>query len=700
MVKKFSNRLLNESSPYLLQHAYNPVDWYTWGEEAIERAKAENKIILLSIGYSACHWCHVMEKESFENESVALFMNENFINIKVDREERPDLDHIYMDAVQAISGSGGWPLNVFLTPETKPIYGGTYFPPVKAFNRSSWTDVLKSIQNAWKEKETEIRAQAQNLTAHLNQSNDLGFLKEGYSVNAENEHFSKEDADNIFAQIMGSADTVWGGFGKAPKFPQTFVIQYLMHYHFFTGSQTALNQALLSIDKMLQGGIYDQVGGGLARYSTDEEWLAPHFEKMLYDNALFIRILCDAFQLTKKDDYAKAIRKTIAFVERELMDKDGGFYAALDADSEGEEGKYYVWDKNEIDDLLGEDSAVFCEYFDISAAGNWSADQGRDKKNILRILTQRDLFIKEQNLSLIEFENKIGRSLEILFLARARKPRPGTDDKILLNWNALMITSLCCASGVLNEKRYADLAENSFNIILNKFNTGANGYSLKHSFKGTKAKHPAFLDDYAYLIQSCIALQELTSNTRYLKIARELTHQVIGDFFDERHGFFYYSSKDQKDIIFRNKEVHDGAIPSGNSVMAGNLFYLAKIFDNTDWQRLAWNIAGALKTAIMKYPASFGNWASVVLMQVYGVNEVVISGPEHKQICSELLIHYLPNKVLQSSHSANNEYPLLLGKNNAFETLIYLCKDYICGPPLKTIEELLAMWKTAERVPK
>ena len=335
----FTNRLINESSPYLLQHAHNPVDWYPWGEEALQKARSSHKIILVSIGYAACHWCHVMEKESFENEWVAALMNENFINIKIDREERPDLDHIYMDAVQAMSGSGGWPLNVFLTPDAKPFYGGTYFPPVKAYNRASWTDVLTVVQKAWAETENTILAQAAQLTEHLQRSYEFGQSKA--------DPFTGEHGHTIFQNIMKTADTEWGGFGKAPKFPQTFTIQLLLQYHYFTGEKAALDHAFVSIDKMLHGGIYDQVGGGLARYSTDREWLAPHFEKMLYDNALFTGILCDAYQvaggrgLTEvQQEYEQAIRKTIGFIVRELGNPEGGFYSAIDADSEGHEGKY------------------------------------------------------------------------------------------------------------------------------------------------------------------------------------------------------------------------------------------------------------------------------------------------------------------------------------------------------------------------
>ena len=354
---KKPNKLIGETSPYLLQHAFNPVNWYPWGEEALQQATIENKVILVSIGYSACHWCHVMERESFEDETVAAFMNRHFINIKIDREERPDLDHIYMDAVQAMTGSGGWPLNVFLTPEKKPFYGGTYFPPVRAHGRSSWIDILTAVNKAWEEKKEDIIEQADNLTGHLRKSNSFGQLFT-QPVNQDKTQL-EEQLTQVFSNIMKTADRDWGGFGPAPKFPQTGVIRFLLQYYYHTGNNEALTQARLSIDKMLQGGIYDQVGGGLARYSTDTEWLVPHFEKMLYDNALFIIALSDAYRLTQDASYERAIRRTVSFVQSELGNGSGAFYAALDADSEGEEGKYYVWSKAEIVRILGPDENLF-----------------------------------------------------------------------------------------------------------------------------------------------------------------------------------------------------------------------------------------------------------------------------------------------------------------------------------------------------
>ncbi|MFT3749248.1 MAG: thioredoxin domain-containing protein [Agriterribacter sp.] len=380
----YSNHLIHETSPYLLQHAHNPVDWYPWGETALQKALKEDKPILVSIGYSACHWCHVMEKESFEDEEIAAFMNEHFVNIKIDREERPDLDHIYMNAVQTMTGSGGWPLNVFLTPDKKPFYGGTYFPPSPVAGRPSWEQILVGVMKAFREKRTDINNQAENLTQHLSQSNSFGINP--VSIDGK---ISRQDIDTMFENLMTNADTEWGGFGHAPKFPQTFSIAFCLRYYYYYKNKNALRQALLSLDKMICGGIYDQLGGGFARYSTDTEWLVPHFEKMLYDNALLTAVLCDAYQLTKNSLYKEAIDQTIAFVKRELMSEEWGFFSALDADSEGEEGKYYVWSMQEVNDLLGEEAALFCEYYDITEKGNWEGPEHSQYSKTIRRICKR-----------------------------------------------------------------------------------------------------------------------------------------------------------------------------------------------------------------------------------------------------------------------------------------------------------------------
>jgi uncharacterized protein YyaL (SSP411 family) len=679
----FTNRLINESSPYLLQHAHNPVDWYPWGEEALQKAKLENKVILVSIGYAACHWCHVMERESFENETVATQMNDNFVNIKIDREERPDLDHIYMDAVQAISGSGGWPLNVFLTPDARPFYGGTYFPPARAFNRSSWPEVLQAIAKSWTEKKDEIESQAENMMTHLQQANNFGHLSSPANAGI----FTRENCDIITDNILKQADTEWGGFGKAPKFPQTFTIQYLFQYHHYTGNKEALQQALLSLDKMMEGGIYDHAGGGFSRYSTDNEWLAPHFEKMLYDNALLINILCDAYQLTGQKKYEQTIRQTIGFIERELADADGGFYAALDADSEGEEGKFYVWDKAAITDILDGDATLFCLFFDVTEKGNWEG------KNILRILKDIDRFAKENGLAKEDFEDKINEGLEKLLAARNTRSRPQTDDKILLGWNALMITALCKASAALNDSSYKNRAVDAMHFILEKFRQGNSPAAFLHTYKKQTAKYPAFLDDYACLIQACIQLQEITSDTVYLDAASAISGYVIENFSDDSSGYFFFTHKEQPDIILRKKEVYDGATASGNSIMAENLFYLSMILDNKKWYERAEKMTNTLGNAIIRYPTSFGVWASLLLKNTLGINELVVTGEQFDILRNELLQQYIPGRIMQGALVENKKYPMLIGKNYDKAPAIYLCKQYQCKAPVFSVKELLEQIK-------
>ncbi len=677
---QFTNRLINETSPYLLQHAHNPVDWYAWGDEALQKAKAENKIILVSIGYAACHWCHVMEKESFENEEVAKQMNENFINIKIDREERPDLDHIYMDAVQAITGSGGWPLNVFLTPDCRPFYGGTYFPPVKAYNRSSWPEVLSAIAQSWSQRKPEIELQAENLITHLQKANNFGQILSS----ADATIFTKENCRLITENILKQADTEWGGFGKAPKFPQTFTVQYLLQYHFYTGNKEALQQALLSVDKMMEGGIYDHLGGGFARYSTDNEWLAPHFEKMLYDNALLLNIICDSYQITKHKKYEQVISKTIDFVERELLDAAGGFYAALDADSEGVEGKFYVWDKSEIDLILGKDSEIFCDFYDITTKGNW------DEKNILRTLKSIEIFASEKRVLIYELENILSNCRQKLLAERNKRIRPITDDKILLGWNALMITALCKAAAALNNEDYKKRAVQTMDFILKKFRKNNSGFEFYHTYKKGIAKYPAFLDDYAYTIQACIQLQEITSNTHYLDIAKEITQFVVESFADEETGYFFFTNKNQTDIILRKKEVYDGATPSGNSIMAENLFYLSVVFDIPAWFAIAQKIMTALGTAIVRYPTSFAVWASLLLKHTFGVNELVVTGKNSMDLRDSIMQQYIPGKILVVATKDNRNFPMLKGKNQDDEAQIYLCRQYTCKAPVNSIEKLMA----------
>ncbi|MBL7733174.1 MAG: thioredoxin domain-containing protein [Chitinophagaceae bacterium] len=678
MSHQYTNKLINESSPYLLQHAHNPVNWFPWGDEALEKARKEDKPILVSIGYAACHWCHVMERESFEDETTARIMNDHFINIKIDREERPDLDHIYMDAVQAMTGSGGWPLNIFLTPDRKPFYGGTYFPPRQAFNRPSWQETLYGVIQAFREKRHEIEAQAENLTQHIVQSNAFGMQPPSDAF------FNRESSKLAYENIMKAADTTWGGFGRAPKFPQSFTIQYLLRYYYSTGEKEALNQALLSLDKMIDGGIYDQLGGGFARYSTDTEWLAPHFEKMLYDNALLVAVAAEAFQLTKLPRYRTVIADTMAFIQRELMYDKKGFYAALDADSEGVEGKYYVWSKEEVDQLLGDDSSHFCGYYDITEKGNW------EHTNILWVKKPLSQFAAENDVTEAELTQVIESGKAKLMAARAKRVPPLLDDKLILGWNALVNTACSKAFAATGDNEYRELAKQNMTFLLETFTTGTEG-RYHHTWKEGQAKYPAFLDDYAYLVQALLHLQEITGDRHWLEKARSITQTVIRDFSEEGSGYFMYTPVWQQDVIVRKKEVYDGATPSGNAVMAMNLWRLAILYDKPEWRERAGRMVGSLGNAITRYPTSFGNWACLMQEMISGTEEIVLIGADCQEALPGLLAEYIPHRVLMASGSGDDDYPLLTGREALQKTTIYLCRNNTCLAPVFSTSELISL---------
>jgi uncharacterized protein YyaL (SSP411 family) len=692
-----TNRLAKESSPYLLQHAHNPVDWFPWGDEAIQKSREEDKPMLVSIGYSACHWCHVMERESFEDPETAEIMNRLFVNIKIDREERPDLDHIYMDAVQAIAGNGGWPLNVFLTPEGKPFYGGTYFPPVNQHNRPSWKSVLENISAAFREKRKEIEEQADNLTNHIAGS---GF---GIQVPEGEPGFVQEDTQVIYEQLMKTADRKYGGFGGAPKFPQTFSIRFLLQYYYYTGEQEALDQACLSLDKMIYGGIYDQLGGGFARYSTDEEWLAPHFEKMLYDNALLVITMSEALQLTQKPTYSRAIRETMDFIQNELYSRKGGFYSALDADSEGEEGKFYTWQKNEILEILGSEGEEFCTFYDVSEKGNWEG------KNILRLTLNAQRLTRDADPSTVNHQPSTIWKKKLL-AHRNKRIHPQLDDKILLGWNALMITACCKAFAALEDESYLDLAVKNIGFLEEKMK-GEGIHFFIHSCKsgsenaesamdaGNAGKEraiiPAFLDDYAYLIEAYIQLQEVTGEVQWLIRAKELTDWVIEHFSEAETGYFYYTHQGQDDVIVRKREVYDGAIPSGNAVMAANLLYLGTVFDLNEWKQRAARNTGGLKDLIKRYPGSFGVWATVINGFTYQLYEIVLAGAYSKENHQEFLKKAIPNRVFQVSSVTHPDLPILRNKPVQGPSQFFLCRDYSCQKPVKEVAELIRLIKNS-----
>jgi uncharacterized protein YyaL (SSP411 family) len=701
MIPIHTNKLITETSPYLLQHAHNPVNWYPWGEEAIALAKKENKPILVSIGYSACHWCHVMEKESFENEEVAKLMNKNFVNIKIDREERPDLDQIYMDAVQAMSGQGGWPLNVFLTPDTKPFYGGTYFPPVRAYNRASWTEVLQGVADAFSNRPDEIIAQANSLTEHLKNANSFGIAA---GTNKEkNPHqqapllselsastFTNENVQEIAKALIANADKQWGGFGKAPKFPQTYCIQFLLrHAHYFK-QEESLNVALLSLDKMMQGGIYDQLGGGFARYSTDAEWLAPHFEKMLYDNALLISVYSEAYQLTGRSEYLQIVNETMQFVRREMYDeKTGAFYAAIDADSEGVEGKFYVWSKDEIEKLLGEEASVFTSFYDVSENGNW------EHVNILWVRKSIEQYCAEQQLEVNETQALLDRCRKKLLEHRANRIRPALDDKILLGWNALMNWACSKAYAASGNKTYIELAEKNMQFLLQAFSVdNSKGTELLnfeagflHTWKNGQAKYPAFLEDMAFLIQALIILQETTANLRWLELAEDLTKLTINKFGDLSSPYFYFTSIDQTDVIVRKKEIYDGALPSVNALMASSLYKLSLYLDRPEWAIRSAQMLQGVQDMVKRYPVSFGCWAGFLMELNVGTAEISLLGENHKEMLVNVLNIYIPHKIIMASASAQPKYPLLKEKQADASEAYFLCENYACQKPVFSLDE-------------
>ncbi|MFZ1528646.1 MAG: thioredoxin domain-containing protein [Ferruginibacter sp.] len=677
------NQLIHETSLYLLQHAHNPVNWYPWGDEALLLAKENDRPILVSIGYAACHWCHVMERESFENEETAAVMNSHFINIKIDREERPDLDHIYMDAVQAISGSGGWPLNVFLTPDAKPFYGGTYFPPVKMYNRSSWTDVLLAINDAWKNRRSEVEEQAASLVNHIKNANSVG-LKQNLLKETGDDLFTQYDINLVAKNILANADTALGGFGQPPKFLQTFSTSFLLEHAYFHNNREALAHAEFSLQQMISGGIYDHLAGGISRYSTDARWLVPHFEKMLYDNALLLQTLADAYQLTKKAIYKTAILHMVGFLETEMKHAFGGYFAALDADSEGVEGKFYVWEKSEIEEELGNEAAVFCDYYNVTAAGNWEG------KNILHTSRPISEIAAKYGLDEYELDQNLSICRSRLLAKRNKRIRPATDDKILLGWNALLITAYCRAGAALQDDKLKSSAVSLFEFIKNSF-IAADG-SLCHTYKEGKARYPAFADDYACLIQACIHLQEITGNQEYLYNARQYCGFLVDNYSDENGCFFYFTKSGQKDIIVRKTELYDGASPSANALMAQNLYYLSMVFDNIAWRKRSVAMLAALWEAVKKYPSSFANWAIMAQRLAAGTPEIAITGQFFQPVLAELLSFYAPHKLVQSG--VDEKMPLLSGKNSSPEDVyIYVCRQYQCLKPVKTAKEAIELLK-------
>lgn len=673
------NHLQHETSPYLLQHAHNPVDWYAWKPEAFEKAKKEDKPILVSIGYSTCHWCHVMERESFEDMEVAGFMNDNFVCIKVDREERPDVDQIYMEACQVLTGGGGWPLNCFLLPDGRPFYAGTYYPPMPAHNRPSWLQVLMNISHAYQNRRETVEDQANRLFEIIQNSGKVFTGNQLKVVNDENP-FTNSLLGNIYHSLEKQFDKQNGGFGGAPKFPGTMSLEYLLGYHYFSGEKEALKQVLLSLDKMAMGGIYDQIGGGFARYSTDARWLVPHFEKMLYDNALLIGVLADAYKLTRKDLYRETIEETIEWVLREMTIREGGFCSAQDADSEGVEGKFYVWDKTEIDGLLEESSPLFCEFYEVTDHGNW------EEKNILWRKWTFDEFAQKKNLPVEKLKTQLKANRQKLYEVRDKRVHPGLDDKILLDWNALMCSALTKAYAALGNEIYKNAAVTNLHFLLGKF-IQPDGITLNHTYKEGKTQYDAFLDDYAFLIAALLDVAEITFDNAWLLQAGRYIEFVLENFLDETDKMFYFTSAKQKDVLLRRKDLYDSATPSGNSTMVRNLQRAGILLGREDWRQLASEMLLVMKESVERYPSSFSQWATALMSEVHGIPEIAVVGAQAFVKATAIHETFLPQKVLMAVKEAEETFPLLQGKNSNGDTLLYMCRNYACQKPVKTIEE-------------
>lgn len=677
------NRLRHETSPYLLQHAHNPVNWYAWKPEAFELAKAEDKPILASIGYSTCHWCHVMERESFENEAVAAFMNEHFINIKVDREERPDVDQVYMEACQAISGNGGWPLNCFLTPDGRPFFAGTYYPPRPAYNRPSWMQLLEHILGIFRSRRREVEEQADQLTDAIGRSDDV-FIKPDWLEAPMEEAFPAGLPVNIYEALQQHSDLKYGGFGGAPKFPAAMALRYLLEHYFFTGRKDALQHVEFSLRQMIMGGIYDQLGGGFARYSTGRDWLVPHFEKMLYDNALLATLMADTYRLTRAPLYKRAIEHTLDFVAREMTSPEGAFFTALDADSEGEEGRFYVWEKAEIDAALGEEAPFFNDYYGVEEGGNW---EGR---NILHCRQEMEGFAAGHGAGVAEAERRLAASREHLFAVRSRRPRPGLDDKSLLGWNALMATAYARAYAALGHEQYLQAATRNLDFLLGKMKQG-HGLALYHTYKDGKAQYDAFLDDYALLIEALLETFQLNFDTRLLEQAGAYADHVIAHFLDPDSKLFYFTTAGQRELPLRRKDLYDSALPSGNSTMAYNLHRLGILRGRKDFDELSANMLKAVRPSVERYPSSFARWARAMQFRAYPFYELAVIGKDATKKAGLITAAFTPNGVLMAAPVADGRFPLLAGKSGGGDTNIYVCKEYACQTPVKTVEEALAL---------
>ena len=668
------NSLIHETSPYLLQHAHNPVEWYGWNETALKKAKDENKPIFLSIGYSSCHWCHVMAHESFENEEVAKFMNEHFVNIKVDREERPDIDDIYQKVCQIATGQGGWPLSVFLTPDQKPFYVGTYFPVLDSYGRPGFGSICRQLSQAWDEKPKDIEKSSEKFLDALQKT-------ESTTIPTKLEQVILDEAAMNLFQI---GDPIHGGFGSAPKFPNAANISFLFRYAKLSGISKFNEFALKTLKKMAKGGIFDQIGGGFSRYSTDAKWLVPHFEKMLYDNALIPINYVEAYQITKDPFYLDVMKKTLDFVLREMTSPEGGFYSAYDADSEGVEGKFYVWKKSEIKEILGNDADLFCLYFDVTDGGNWEGN------NIL--CNNLNLSTVAFNFGITEQKSQeiINSCSEKLLRVRSQRIPPGLDDKILVSWNSLMITAFAKGYRVTNDVRYLDAAKNNISFI--ESNLFKNG-TLLRTYKNGKAKIDGYLEDYSYFVNALLDVFEIEPEKKYLELALKLGHHLIDHFWDSNTNSFFMTSDNHENLIIRPKSNYDLSLPSGNSVSAFIMLRLFHLSQNQNFLEISTKIMESQAQIAAENPFGFGYLLNTIFYYIEKPMEIMIINTKNSELCNSILTNYLPNSFIITVQSASqlntlSEYSVFAGKTFEDKSVVFICKDFACSLPLYTLDEI------------
>ena len=667
---EYTNDLIHESSPYLLQHAHNPVKWHAWSDEVLKKAQKEDKLLIISVGYAACHWCHVMEHESFEDSLVAQVMNDNFICIKVDREERPDVDDVYMTACQLASGRGcGWPLNAFALPTGEPVWAGTYFP------KDKWLDILNQFKKLKEEDYNKLKETAIKITNGIKsfETIDIGDGSQSYNL---------EMMEGVKNDFLSNIDYKDGGRKGAPKFPMPNNYEFLLQYHYLTGDKKAMEATKVTLDKMAKGGIYDQIGGGFARYSTDAQWIAPHFEKMLYDNGQLVSLYSHAYQVTKDPLYKNIITQTLDFVERELMNPEYGFYSSLDADSEGEEGKFYVWQASEIDSIIGneEESKIYKEYYSIEKNGNW------EHTNILVV---NDKFeAKEFKKSDLQISEIISKNNTKLMSTRDQRIRPGLDDKILTSWNGLMLKGYIDAYRALGDEKYLDIALKNANF-LSKNSIQSDG-SLNRNYKDGKSSINAFLDDYATVIDAFTALYEVTFDTQWLDKAETLNNHVQKHFFNRTDKMFYYTSDLDPALIARKMELSDNVISSSNSIMAKNLFKLGTIIYNQDMVDQSKQMLANMSKQIIesKQPSYYSNWCQLMASMINPPYEVAILGDEAVEKSVMMQNEYLPNAFFLGG-KAEGELELLKDKLQEDRTMIYVCQNKVCKMPVEDIAKAL-----------